>query len=350
MVKKREQVNITCIDETLLEKAFKDVRKSRLHHCSNASIWDVSLHWSEIKQRLLKNIHLGHYQLSPCVSYFKDGEWRSYWDAQDAVVLKALYYLLQEKMNIPNCHHLKGHGGIHGSIKALHQAKPHYQKVFKSDIDSYYASINHQILLNQLKSYSQCPIIMDLFKQYMKRVEIKNGNYYSFEQGIPKGCSLSPLMSAIYLAPLDNQLKTFGFYRRYMDDWIVLVKTRAQLRKVIKITHHVLKSLKLRMHPKKTFIGCIDKGFAFLGIQWNKNPEIAKQSTEKHQVKLALRYAQNASLKSIGDYLRRWNLWCCSILKCCMDELHNNKNLPCNANQGEHHDKYKEAGNSIIAI
>jgi hypothetical protein len=124
-----------------------------------------------------------------------------------------------------------------------------------------------------------------------------------------------------------------------MDDWIVLVNTRAQLRKVIKITHQILKTLKLSMHPKKTFIGCIEKGFAFLGIQWNQNPEIASESTKKHHIKLALRYAQNASLKSIGDYLRRWNLWCVSVLKCCTDEQQHNNHIPCNSNQGDNNEK-----------
>ena len=331
-------MDVKKIDNILLEKAFQDVRAARRHHGPNASIWDLSLRWSEQKQEIRTKLRRGQYRFSPCHSYFKDGDWRSYWKANDAVVLKAMSYLLQEKMNIKDCHHLKGHGGIHGSLKALRTSKPHYQKAFKSDIDSYYASINHDILLNQLKTFSDCKILHDLFKQYLKRVEIRNGNYHTFEMGIPMGCSLSPLMGAIYLAPLDEQLKRFGFYRRYMDDWIVLVNTRAQLRKVIKITHQILKTFKLRMHPKKTFIGCVEKGFAFLGIQWNRKPKIASESHGKHQIKLALRYAQNASEKSIGNYLKRWNSWCESVLKCCTDETNNNNSFPCNFNQGERYE------------
>ena len=333
-------MDITMIDEQLLEKAFIEVRQSRLHHCAHASIWDLSHHWHTLKPQILKKLQMGTYQFSPTRAYCIEGKWLSVWEASDAVVLKALAIKLNQLIQIPNGHHLKGHGGIHGSIRALHQVKSNFHKVFKSDIESYYASINHEILLNQLRCYTKCPKLMDIFKQYMKRVEIKCGQYISFEQGIAKGCSLSPLMAAIYLAPLDKQLKDFGFYRRYMDDWIVLVKTRSELRKVIKITHRVLNSLKLRMHPKKTFIGCIKKGFAFLGIQWNKVPEIAKQSCENHQIKLALRYAQDATKNCIGDYLRRWNLWCRSVLNCCMDEPHNNNTIfPCNINQGENDEK-----------
>jgi RNA-directed DNA polymerase len=275
-------VDVKRIDNILLEKAFQDVRAARRNHSPHASIWDLSLYWSEKKQEIRTKLHRGQYKLSPCHNYFKDGVWRNSWPAADAVVLKAVSYLLQEKMNIKDCHHLKGHGGIHGSLKALQKAKPNYQKAFKSDIDSYYASINHNILINQLTTFSDCKVLQDLFTQFLKRIEIKHGKIC-----IPKGCSLSSL---------DEQLKGFGFYRRYMDDWIVIVTTRAQLRKVIKITHQILKTLKLRMHPKKTFIGCINRGFAFLGIQWNQKPKIASESNEKHQFKLALRYTKNTSL------------------------------------------------------
>jgi hypothetical protein len=87
-------------------------------------------------------------------------------------------------------------------------------------------------------------------------------------------------------------------------------------------------------------MGCIKKGFAFLGIQWNKVLQIAKQSIENHQIKLAQRYAQNATDNCIGDYLKRWHSWCRSILNCCMDETDNNNNLfPCNKHQGDSYEK-----------
>jgi RNA-directed DNA polymerase len=333
-------VEIAKIDDTLLERAFQAVRKSRRHHCAHASIWHLCQHWSSQRSQILNKLHAGLYHLSPCQTYCIEGERISVWDAADAVVLKAVSFILKEKIQAPHCHHLKGHGGIHGRIKALHQVKDSYHRVFKSDVDSYYASIKHEILLKQLRQYTDCAILLGIFEQYMKRLEIKEGQYHHFEQGIPRGCSLSPLMAAIYLAPLDNELQGFGFYRRYMDDWIMLVKTRSPLRKVIKITHLVLQSLELSMHPKKTFMGCIKKGFAFLGIRWNKVPEIAKQSIENHQVNLARRYAQNVSKNCIGDYLRRWILWCRSVLNCCMDEPHNNNSIClCNTNQGENDGK-----------
>ncbi len=44
--------------------------------------------------------------------------------------------------------------------------------------------------------------------------------------------SLSPLLAAIYLIPLDKAFSQHPdfFYRRYMDDWVILCHTRRQLR------------------------------------------------------------------------------------------------------------------------
>lgn len=71
------------------------------------------------------------------------------------------------------------------------------------------------------------------------------------------------------------------------------------------------------MHPDKTFLGCIKKGFDFLGVHFGEQPKISKTSLENHRAKLARRYAQGASSACIGDYVARWTSWCAGVLKCC---------------------------------
>lgn len=59
------------------------------------------------------------------------------------------------------------------------------------------------------------------------------------------------------------------FYARFMDDWIVLTKSKTALRKVIKRTHQIVNSQKLHLHPMKTYIGKIRHGFNFLGYYFD---------------------------------------------------------------------------------
>jgi len=89
------------------------------------------------------------------------------------------------------------------------------------------------------------------------------------------------------------------------------------LRQVIRLTHKVLTQLKLTMHPDKTFLGRIKKGFDFLGVHFSDTPKISKTSQENHRVKLARRYAQGARVACIGAYKARWTSWCRSVLNSC---------------------------------
>jgi RNA-directed DNA polymerase len=242
----------------------------------------------------------------------------------DAVVLKAVALTLQTLFSVesyPHCTHLKGAGGIHSAIKETNKNQSSYQHILKSDAYHYYESIDHQVLLVALEREVKCPILLDLVSQYCQRLEIKEGNYYSFQRGIPKGCPLSPLMAALYLKPLDDELSKHGFYVRFMDDWIIMVKTKHQLRQVIKLTHKILTKLKLKMHPDKTFLGCIKKGFDFLGVHFGDEPKMSKTSLENYRSKLAQRYAQGASAACIGHYIARWTSWCAGVLKCCRSQF-----------------------------
>jgi hypothetical protein len=145
--------------------------------------------------------------------------------------------------------------------------------------------------------------------------------------GIPKGCPLSPLIAAFYLKPLDDEMHQQGFYIRFMDDRLVMVKIKRQLRKIIKLTHRILNQIKLKMHPDKTYLGCIKKGFDFLGIHFGELSELSKTSLENHRFKLAQRYAQGVSSACIGRYIERWTSWCKSLLQYCSSHF-DDSNLP----------------------
>ena len=66
--------------------------------------------------------------------------------------------------------------------------------------------------------------------------------------------------------PLDKAMGEIKgvFYQRYMDDWCVLTRSKSALRKVVKRTHKVMRDLKFHLHPLKTYIGKIARGFNFL--------------------------------------------------------------------------------------
>lgn len=73
-------------------------------------------------------------------------------------------------------------------------------------------------------------------------------------------------MDAIYLKPLDEVMTAAGLcYTRYMDDWVILTRSRWRLRRAVKLMNQVLERLKVEKHPFKTYIGKAAKGFDILG-------------------------------------------------------------------------------------
>merc|ERR1711990_808458 len=99
----------------------------------------------------------------------------------------------------------------------------------------------------------------------MNRLEICMGQYEIITRGICRGCSLSPIMGAIILKALDSEVGREYCYARYMDDWVILAKTRCQVRKVVRLMHQVMAKLQFKLAVAKTYIGKVSKGFEFLG-------------------------------------------------------------------------------------
>ncbi len=118
------------------------------------------------------------------------------------------------------------------------------------------------------------------------------GEFRDFDDGISRGCPLSPILGALYLQALDDQFETKNvYYIRYMDDILILSKTRWQNRKVVKQLNRCLDQLKLEKHPDKTFIGKIEKGFDFLGYHFSKKAlTIARIMWQKHALRIIQLY------------------------------------------------------------
>lgn len=137
----------------------------------------------------------------------------------------------------------------------------------RSDVKSYYSSIDFSVLMEIIGSYVTHPILLTLVRKACQRTETCRGTFYDHDtKGIPKGSPLSPLLGAVALIPLDKAMgKIKGvFYQRYMDDWCVLTKSKSTLRKIVKRNHEVMRDLKFQLHPLKTYIGKISRGFNFL--------------------------------------------------------------------------------------
>jgi retron-type reverse transcriptase len=233
----------------------------------------LSLAWQQ-REDIRNHLINVSYQLEPVQVYgSRNGHALSRWTARDAVVLKAVANTLTPLFSTvvdSRCHHIKGNGGLKGALRATRHAitSGGYQHVVKSDIANFYASMDHDTLLTLCAKPIKDPRVLSLLNNYMNRVEVRHGDHQLIDIGVAKGCPLSPLMGALMLKSLDKMIPPGCAYARYMDDWVILTRSRHQLRRLIKNMHDVVRGLKLTLALNKTFIGRIHTGLDFLGYRF----------------------------------------------------------------------------------
>ncbi len=170
--------------------------------------------------------------------------------------------------------------------------------------------------MKELKRHIDEPPVLKLMEKLLHRLDDLNAVLIPAEKGITQGSPLSPLFGALYLSSLDKALGEYCdkhklFYRRFMDDWIILCKKRGQLRRVVRMMNEILAQMKMTKHPFKTYIGRIkNEGFDFLGYRISINStKVAWNTWMNHQNKLLRLYEQNLPDKEIGEYVKRWLTW-----------------------------------------
>ena len=279
-------MDLICSPEDLTT-AYQWICDLRVDYSPNNDIWDLRRHWGTLKETLFEEINAGTYEFSSIDVYAYDDAVISLWSGLDMIALKLITNALFAHFtaHFPHtCYHVKDRGGLKKAVKDTVNALSHevshegvdgvtkYHYIFRSDIKSYYESIDFEVLMGIIEQYVDDPILIALLKKALARTECRGGLYTFYaNKGLAMGSPLSPLLGAVMLLPLDLAMANHGgkikdiFYARYMDDWIVLTKTKTALRKVIKKTHQIMANLKLRVHPTKTYIGKISHGFNFLG-------------------------------------------------------------------------------------
>lgn len=313
--------NTLKISLSQLEGDFHWLCKQRMHYPANSDIWSFRFSWQDNKETLLKNLNSGDYKFSPMSKITKENEKVIHlWSSQDALVMKVLADLLSSELSIPeSCTHVKGHLGLKKSVVMIQQNLKNYTFVCKTDVKQFYESIDQQILMEQIHKQVSNTALKRYVWQVIHRCVEFGGLYREVKQGISRGCSLSPILGALYLQILDEKFEQKGlFYCRYMDDIVILTKTRWHNRRAVKLMNQCFEQLKVKQHPDKTFIGKIEKGFDFLGYHFSgKILFLSRKTIEKHVQQIHRLYEQQKKKKAtsqevaivLGGYVKCWLAW-----------------------------------------
>ena len=186
------------------------------------------------------------------------------------ILLKQLKPTFPYVMN-PNCYHLHGPSGVRLATQRIRQVlrEENPQYIIRADIKSFYKSIPHYQLIQDIKLHYDDPNVQAMLEQIIiNPIETPRG-YKNPDHGIALRGPLSQFFSGIYLKPLDDAFAKMGVtYFRYQDDILILCQTNRQLTRCKRRMMEVLHGRRLGLSRKKTRIGSIEKGFHFLGIHY----------------------------------------------------------------------------------
>jgi len=148
-----------------------------------------------------------------------------------------------------------------------------YKYFLKIDIEKYYPSINHKILLNDLIYQDTTSIYSNFNTRRMRhylKYEIPEFLKQSpiRDKGLPLGNYLSWVLAGLYLLPLD--LKIPRPFLRIQDDYLIFCKNKKEPKKILKnIIEPELEKLELKININKLNSGKFHQNpVEFMGFRY----------------------------------------------------------------------------------
>jgi RNA-directed DNA polymerase len=193
---------------------------------------------------------------------------------RDRIVQAALVNVIEPIFERDFAEHSYGFRPRRGCKDALrrvdHLLKAGFVHVVDADLKAYFDSIPHDQLLARLKTKIADGRVLSLIESFLTAGILDGMDEWTPASGAPQGAVLSPLLSNVYLDPLDHLLADAGIEMvRYADDFVVLCHTREAAEAALLMIQSWVADAGLTLHPTKTrIVDSRQESFAFLGFEF----------------------------------------------------------------------------------
>lgn len=209
------------------------------------------------------------------------------------------------------------HGrGAHDALRIVEQRlQEGYVYVVDADLKGYFDTIPKDRLLMLIKEHVSDSRMLKLIRMFLDQSILEELREWTPIAGVPQGAVLSPVLSNLYLNPLDHLMADSGFEMvRYADDFVILCRTQTEADEALRLITQWVEQAGLTLHPTKTKI--VDsrvESFAFLGYSFRGDkiyPRRESLAKMKARLKELTPRKRSGSMKSIAaeltPVLRGW--------------------------------------------
>jgi retron-type reverse transcriptase len=229
---------------------------------------------------------------------------------RDRLLHRALYRILYpffDRTFIYDSYSCRFGKGTHKALDRFrslaHQVSKNHTKtvwVLKCDVRKFFASIDHDTLVEIIKDY-----VFDADTLFLLSKIIRSFHSTQNGVGLPLGNLTSQLFANVYLNQLDqfvkNKIKA-RYYLRYADDFVVMSQDKNWLLIILsELNYFLLQNLKLVLHPDKISIKTLASGIDFLGWVHFPDHRVLRRATRRRMFKNIER--QEKRRETIASYL-----------------------------------------------
>jgi RNA-directed DNA polymerase len=208
---------------------------------------------------------------------------------RDRVVQAAIVNVIEpifERDFAPHSYGFRPGRGCKDALRRVEELRQQgYVHIVDADLKGYFDSIPHAGLIKRLEEKLADGSLLRLIQSFLEAKIMDEAAEWTPEAGAPQGAVLSPLLSNIYLNPLDHLMAEAGYEMvRYADDFVILCRTHDEAQHALDMVQTWVRENGLTLHPTKTrIVDSREAAFAFLGYELKGN---TRQPREKSMAKL----------------------------------------------------------------
>lgn len=190
-----------------------------------------------------------------------------------------------------------------------------YNIIVDVDLKSYFDTIPKGRLMALIRQKVADTQVLALIESFLEQGVLDGDREWTPEQGTPQGAVVSPLLSNIYLDPLDHLMAERGFEMvRYADDFVVMCRTLEEATAALVLVKEWTASAGLTLHPTKTrLVNERKDGFEFLGYhfeaskRWPRSKSLKKfRDTIRAKTKRSSGRSMSLTIADVNRTLRGW--------------------------------------------
>jgi group II intron reverse transcriptase/maturase len=207
------------------------------------------------------------------------------------------------------------------AVSACRQRCWQYNWVIDLDIQKFFDSVDHALMLKAVEKHADVSWVMLYVKRWLVApLQLTDGTLQTRDRGTPQGSAVSPVLANLFMHYAFDMWMAREHpdvpFERYADDGVVHCVNRGQAERLVEAIAARMGEVGLRLHPDKTkIVYCKDANrratyehtaFTFLGYTFR--PRGARHERQHKTFTSFAPAISKEALKKISGTVRRWRL------------------------------------------